>query len=162
LVSREEFSVRTYPRLRWRWRADSVYQKGDAGKKEGDDYPLRLYVLFAFEPGKASFREKVTFEAARLLHGEYPPHSALNNIWANRDHDEPYIPNAYTGRAMMIVKRGPGDRGAWQEEGANIVDDYRRAFGKDPPETARVAVMNDSDNTGEDSVSYIDYIEVYR
>ena len=74
-----------YPLLRWRWRADSVYRKGDARKKAGDDYPLRLYVLFPYDPGEASFGEKLVFEAARLLHGQYPPHSALNYIWANRE-----------------------------------------------------------------------------
>jgi hypothetical protein len=38
---------------------------------------------------------------------------------------------------------------------------YKRAFGKKPPPGARIGSMNDSDNTAERSVSYIDYIEVY-
>jgi hypothetical protein len=44
----------------------------------------------------------------------------------------------------------------------NVLDDYRRAFDEDPPAVARLAVMSDSDNTGEQAISYIDYIEVYR
>ena len=36
------------------------------------------------------------------------------------------------------------------------------AFGCKPPEKAGIAMMNDSDNTGEQSVSYLDYIEGYR
>ena len=39
-------------------------------------------------------------------------------------------------------------------------DDYRKAFGKDPPKTASIAIMNDSDNTGEAAVSYVEFIEV--
>jgi hypothetical protein len=31
-----------------------------------------------------------------------------------------------------------------------------------PPATASIAIMSDSDNTGEQAVSYIDYIKVYR
>jgi len=50
----------------------------------------------------------------------------------------------------------------WVDEEVNILDDYNKAFGKSPPSTASIAIMNDSDNTGEDSVSYIDFIEVYR
>jgi len=48
------------------------------------------------------------------------------------------------------------------EEEADVVADYRRAFGKDPPRTASLAVMNDSDNTGEKAVSFIDWVEIVR
>jgi hypothetical protein len=41
-------------------------------------------------------------------------------------------------------------------ESRNILRDYRRAFGEHPPAMARVAIMNDPDNTGESSVSYLD------
>jgi hypothetical protein len=47
-------------------------------------------------------------------------------------------------------------------ESVNIIEDYVKAFGVKPPEKAGIAIMNDSDNTGEQSVSYLDYIEVYR
>jgi hypothetical protein len=48
------------------------------------------------------------------------------------------------------------------EEEANILEDYTKAFGAAPPAIASIAIMNDSDNTGESSVSYVDYIEVYK
>jgi hypothetical protein len=41
-------------------------------------------------------------------------------------------------------------------------DPTDKAFGEDPPSVANLAIMNDSDNTGESAVSYIDYIEIYR
>jgi hypothetical protein len=50
----------------------------------------------------------------------------------------------------------------WVEEDVNIVRDYREAFGSEPPPVASLAIMNDSDDTGERAVSFIDYIEVYR
>jgi hypothetical protein len=31
-----------------------------------------------------------------------------------------------------------------------------------PPATTRIAIMNDSDNSGESSVSWVDYLEIYR
>ena len=161
LIYTGEYQVRKWPGLRWRWRTDHVYRGGDARKKDGDDYPLRLYVLFPYDPELADLKKKVIFGAARVLHGEYPPQSALNYIWANREHEERFIPNAYTGRSVMIVRRGPGDTGAWHEEKVNVVEDYRQAFGREPPPRARLAVMNDSDDTGEKSVSFIDYIEVF-
>ena len=50
--------------------------------------------------------------------------------------------------------------GQWTEEETNMLEDYRKAFGQEPPHRARLAVMNDSDNTGEAALSYIDYIRV--
>ncbi len=63
---------------------------------------------------------------------------------------------------MIIVQSGAEHIGKWLEQEVNVLEDYRKAFGKDPPETASIAIMNDSDNTGESSISFIDYIEVYR
>jgi hypothetical protein len=162
LIFRGTFPVHEFPKVRWRWRADKVYAAGDAGTKKGDDYPLRLYVVFPFDPERAGFRERLTYRAARLLYGQYPPVSALNYIWANREHQSDVLPNAYARRSKMIILRGPEDVGIWQEEEVDILEDYRRVYGEDPPPQAGLAVMNDSDGTGDGCVSYIDFIEVRR
>jgi hypothetical protein len=162
IVLRETFPVGEYPRVRWRWKAGKVYEKGDARTRKGDDYPIRLYVIFPFDPDRAGIGERMKYGAARLLYGEYPPGSALNYIWANRKGRAKVIPNAFTGKAMMIVMRGPDEVGSWQVEEVDIVRDYREAFGEDPPATAGIAIMNDSDNTGESSVSHVDYLEISR
>jgi hypothetical protein len=62
----------------------------------------------------------------------------------------------------IITENGRSAIGMWVEETVNILDDYRAAFGKEPPPTAGIAIMNDSDNTGEMAVSYVDYIEVFK
>jgi hypothetical protein len=49
----------------------------------------------------------------------------------------------------------------WIEENRNILEDYRLAFGEDPPSTATLAIFNDSDDTGQSSISYIEFIEVF-
>ncbi|UCE71239.1 MAG: DUF3047 domain-containing protein [Nitrospiraceae bacterium] len=163
IISRTEFNVFDCPRLRWRWKISNVYQKGNALRKEGDDYPGRVYVIFQYDPGKASYAKRVKYGLAKRMNGEYPPHSSLNYIWANREHTDDVLTNTYAQNAKMILLReGSDSAGIWIEEDVNILEDYRRAFHEDPPATARLAIMNDSDNTGESAVSYIDYIEVYR
>lgn len=162
ILHRESFSVYEYPKIRWRWRTDRVYRKGDARKKSGDDYPLRIYVLFRHDPDRAGILEKVRYEAARLFYGAYPPHSALNYVWSNREQGKDMIPNASSERAMMILKGGPGDVGSWHTKEADILKDYRQAFGEDPPREAGLALMNDSDDTGEGCTSYVDFIELTR
>ena len=36
----------------------------------------------------------------------------------------------------------------------HLVEDYRRAFGEDPPKVGAVAIMTDTDNTGEEAVAW--------
>ena len=69
--------------------------------------------------------------------------------------------NPYSDRSKMIFLQMGGERkGQWIEENLNIITDYLRAFGEKPPTTASLAIMNDSDDTGQSSVSYIDFIEI--
>jgi hypothetical protein len=163
IVYRNPFNVYDYPRLRWKWKAMSVYEKGNARTKDGDDYPLRVYVLFEYDPDKAGFYDTITYGLAKLLYGEYPPHSALNYIWANREDESGIITSTYASNAKMIVlQKGKKNLGRWIVEERNILDDYRKAFGTDPPAMATLGIMNDSDNTKEASVSYVGFIEVYK
>lgn len=163
IVLRMTFNVSDHPRLRWAWRVDNVYRKGNARSKEGDDYPLRIYVLFEYDPEKAAAFDRAKYGVARALYGEYPPHSALNYIWASREDEEGILTNPYASNAKMIVlQKGRKNLGRWIVEERNILDDYRRAFGTDPPARATLGIMNDSDNTKEAAVAYVGFIEVYR
>lgn len=163
IVLRMTFNVSDHPRLRWAWRVDNVYRKGNARSKEGDDYPLRIYVLFEYDPEKAAAFDRAKYGVARALYGEYPPHSALNYIWASREDEEGILTNPYASNAKMIVlQKGRKNLGRWIVEERNILDDYRRAFGTDPPARATLGIMNDSDNTKEAAVAYVRFIEVFR
>ena len=158
---KRNFNVYDYPVVRWRWRVDNVYAAGNLREKSGDDYPLRIYITFAYDPDRASFGERLKYGLAKSWYGEYPPHSTLNYIWANRPYDRDLYPSPYTDRSMMIIlQSGSGQTNRWLEEQVNVIEDYQRAFGEMPPATASLAIMNDSDNTGEASVSYLDYIQV--
>jgi hypothetical protein len=163
LVYKDTFSVYDYPCAQWRWKVENVYRGGDARIKQGDDYPMRVYVVFPYDPTEAGFFEKVKNTAAKLVYGEYPPHSTLTYLWANKRHEEAILTSAYTRKSRLIpLQAGSQHIGAWHVESVNIIEDYVKAFGVKPPEKAGIAIMNDSDNTGEQSVSYLDYIEVYR
>ena len=163
LLFNQKFNVYEYPVLRWRWRAENVYEKGNAREKSGDDYPIRIYVNFQYDPSKASLVMKAKYQAAKMIYGQFPPHSGLNYIWANRHHEDRIITNPFQSRAQMIIlESGAEHAGEWRTEQVNILEDYEAAFGEAPPDTASLGIMNDSDNTGEQSVSYIDFIEIRK
>lgn len=163
ILFRELFNVYDLSEIAWRWKVSNTYQKGDSRRKNGDDYPVRIYIMFQYDSENASFGQKIQYEVAKLFYGEYPPHSSLNYIWANKEQPPPYVPNPYTDRAMMFpVDAGNAKVGRWSEHRRNIVRDYRAAFGEDPPPLAALAVMSDSDNTGESATAFIDYIRVRK
>lgn len=161
LIYTKSFNINKTPIIKWRWKVSNIFQAGDEKKKSGDDYPLRIYVVFKYNPANAGVLEKAQYAAAKLIYGEYPPHSSLNYIWANKKYPENILPNTYTAKAQMILlQKGPDRTGQWIDERVNALADYRKAFGANPPVEASIAIMADSDNTGEKSRSYVAFIEV--
>ena len=120
-----------------------------------------MYIIFKYERDRAGLLERMIYEREKRLHGEYPPQSALNYVWASNASSRRIITNPYSDRSQMIfLEMGAEKKGQWVEESIDILSDYRRAFGEPPPHTASLAIMNDSDDTGQSAVSYIGFIEI--
>jgi hypothetical protein len=143
-----------YPIVRWRWKIDNILQHNDVAKKEGDDFPARLYITFEYNPDKVSFGKKLKFKAGQALFGDIPI-AALNYIWETKTPVGTIVDNAYTDFAkMVIVESGTQKVGIWVDEERNIYEDYRKAFGDEPPMINGVAIMSDTDNTKEQATAY--------
>ena len=72
LILKKEFNVFEYPKLKWRWKISNVYLKGNAEEKSGDDYPLRIYVIFKYDPDKASLGQRIRYGLAKAIYGRVP------------------------------------------------------------------------------------------
>lgn len=143
-----------YPIIRWRWKIENLLQHSDVNRKDGDDYPARLYITFEYDPEKVSFGKKLKYKAGQALFGEIPI-AALNYIWETRTPVGTIVANAYTNFAkMIVVESGPRKVGTWVEESRNIYEDYKQAFGEEPPLINGVAIMSDTDDTKERAVAY--------
>ena len=125
-----KYDTKQYPLLMWSWKVERIVSKGDARYKDGDDYAARVYVIF---PSWAFWKTK-----------------ALNYVWANKLPKGEAVPNPFTKNAIMIaVESGPERTGQWTEGKRNVLEDYRRYFGGEPPKVGAIAIMTDTDNTGE-------------
>lgn len=143
LIFPTRFNPSEWPWLEWRWRIGKILEKGDARVKHGDDYAARVYVIF---PHWLPIKTR-----------------SINYIWANRLPRDTAQPNTYTANAMMLALRSGGDStGEWVSERRNLVEDYRRLFGQDPPDEALIAVMTDTDQTGEFAQAWYDGIRLLR
>ena len=162
LVRKIVVDAGAFPMLRWQWKIDNLIARSDVTRREGDDYPARIYVSFRYDPARASFVDRARYGALKLLYGEYPPHSGLNYVWDGKAPIGTVVPNPHTSRvSMIVVESGPGHLHEWRTYERNIVDDYRRAFGTEPPPISGIAIMTDTDNTGESAKAWYGNISLH-
>jgi hypothetical protein len=153
---------KNYPVLTWRWKVEGVLKRGDGRVKSGDDYAARVYVTFLSDTNNASLMARMKRRLAKRIYGIDPPGRAINYIWANRIEKGTSLPNAYSSEAQMIaVESGASEAGKWISEEVDIYRDYKRLFGEEPPHVTGIAIMTDTDNTGERATAYYDDI-VFR
>ncbi len=135
LYYRIEYDTREYPILKWRWKVSRVLSKGDALKRDGDDYAARVFVVF---PSSVSWKGRV-----------------LVYVWASKLPKGKAVTNSHNSNFMIVaVESGSGGVGEWKEEQRNVYEDYRRYFGGEPPKAGAIAIMTDTDNTAEEATAW--------
>lgn len=133
LVHKLSADAKERPLLKWSWKIDHPVKKGDERTKEGDDYAARVYVIFP--------------------RGLFSQMRAISYVWANKLAKGEHIASPYTSNVITVaVDSGEELAGRWTYHQRNIYEDYRTFFREEPPKIGGVAIMTDSDNTG-DSVS---------
>lgn len=141
LLFKTVINPRTHPVVAWSWKIDHTVKKGNERSKDGHDFAARLYVVF----------KGGIFSRTRVI--EY--------VWGNVMNRGEVIPNPYSKNMVMIaVDSGDEQAGRWVFHRRNFVDDYRNAFGEEPPNVRAVAIMTDSDNTHETATGYYGDISV--
>jgi hypothetical protein len=143
LIFDTSFDPQEFPILSWRWKVSDTISKGDSRSKAGDDYAARIYVVFP--------------------HWFFPKTKTLNYIWANQLPKNSSQLSVYTSNDMMIaVESGSAKAGEWVTVQRNLLDDYRQAFGEEPAKVGAIAIMTDTDNTGETAEAWYGDIKALR
>lgn len=126
------------PYLNWSWKIDNIYQGNNERSKDGDDYPARIYVVVS---------GGLFFWKTRAINYVWSSNQAIGTTWKN----------AYTGNAMMqALRSGADETGQWRTEKRNIRQDLKQLFGEDITEINAVAIMSDSDNSGQSATAFYD------
>ncbi|HRF61367.1 MAG TPA: DUF3047 domain-containing protein [Candidatus Competibacter sp.] len=129
------------PWLNWSWRVDKVLNGVDERSKAGDDYPARVYVVVS---GGAAFWK------TRSLVYVWSSNQPVGTAWNN----------AFTANArVMALRSGTKDAGRWVSEKRDIRADFRQLFGEDIEAIDAVALMTDTDNSGQSATAW--YGDIY-
>jgi hypothetical protein len=154
LTKEVKINPKEFPVVRWQWKIENLLKKSDATRKDGDDYPARLYITFEYDPDRVSFGKKLKYKAGQVLFGDIPI-GAISYVWERKAAVGAVIDNAYTDFVkMVVVESGSPKIGIWTDESRNIYEDYIKAFGEEPPMINGVAIMSDTDNTKERVTAY--------
>jgi len=162
-IKKLSIEPKDYPILQWQWKIDKLLEKADINSKEGDDYPARIYITFEYDKERLSGWESFKVDLYKSLHGEDPPLAVLNYVWDNKQPIGYSTANAYTNRVQMIVSQtGNTHVGKWVTQQVNIYEDYKRVFGEAPMKITAIAIMTDTDNTGESATAYYGDIQLKK
>lgn len=126
------------PYLNWSWKVGNTLKGVDETTKKGDDYPIRIYVVLS---GGLFFWKT----------------QALNYVWSSSDRprDDSWT-NAYTEHVKMVaVDSGGGNVGSWVAHKRNVREDFKRHLGKDIDHIDAVAIMADTDNSGQSATANV-------
>ena len=146
------------PVLTWRWRVDDPVPPTDLTRKGEDDTALTLYVSFPWDPGSASFTERLTRPLVEAYAGEDAPGRVLAYVFGG-DHPRGEVvasPHLRSAGAMHVLRPADSPTGEWLAERVDLVQDYREAFGEDPPDPTQTAISADTDDTGSTSRGFVD------
>lgn len=136
-----EVDLNKTPWLNWSWRVDKVLDGVDERSKAGDDYPARVYVVVS---GGAAF-----WKTRSLVY-----------VWSNNQSVGATWNNPYTSNArIMALRSATKDAGRWINEKRNIRADFRQLFGEDIGAIDGVALMTDTDNSGQSATAW--YGDIY-
>ncbi len=141
LLNKITIDPKVYPVIRWSWKIDHTVLKGNERSKNGHDFAARMYVVFP--------------------RGLFSRTRAIEYVWGNVMSKGEILRSPYSNNAVMIaVNSGNELAGKWVTNTRNYADDYRAVFGEEPPKVGGIAVMTDSDNTGESAIGYFGDIDV--
>jgi len=141
LINKTRVDLEKTPYLNWRWKVDKPLYRLAENFKEGDDFAARVYIIV---DGGVFFWNTL----------------ALNYVWSSSQPAGSLWDNPFTSNAKMIaVQSGDKKSGSWQVEKKNVREDLRRAYGKDIRIIDAIAIMTDTDNSGQKATAY--YGDIY-
>lgn len=136
LVYKKTIDLTRTPYLNWSWRVANVLNNVDEKAKSGDDYPARIYVVIS--GGLLFWRTR-----------------ALNYVWSSNQPIGSVWPNAFTSNATLVALRNAtSPMNEWVQEKRNLREDLKHFLNIEVDHIDAVAIMTDTDNSGQSAIAY--------
>lgn len=134
--------------VRFSWLVPDLIQQADMGRRDLDDSPVRIVLVFDGDRSRFSAADALLSELARAVTGEELPYATLMYVWCNQRPAGTVIQSPRTSRIRkLVVESGAANLGRWMDYERDIRADFERVFGEPPGALRGVAIMTDTDNT---------------
>ncbi len=154
--------LKEYPILTWKWKIDGIIPKGDAKKKEGHDFPARIYVAVKPKGGFNPFAS-LARTVVKTVKGVPIPKATINLIWSSKYETGDVFTSPWSDtNHCVVVQAGPDRAGEWIENRVNLLEAYNRIFPGGPAKVEGVGIMSDADNTKSHALAYYDDIVFHK
>lgn len=120
------------PVLSWDVRAHKLPKKAREDNDDYNDSVASIYVVF--DMGRIALFKKVP--------------KTIRYTWSTTLEKGTTTSKLFGNQQIVVVKSGEEDTGEWITFERNIMEDYRRLFGDDPPKTPMaILILSDGDST---------------
>jgi len=141
LFKTQRIDLQKTPILHWSWQTGSLYSGLNEQTKQGDDFVARIYIVI--DGGMFFWKTQ-----------------AVNYVWSSSHKKETFWPNPHTKNAtMFVVETGEDNLDQWVSYQRNVASDLKMILGESVRYIDAIAVMTDSDNAGQQAVTY--YGDIY-
>jgi hypothetical protein len=150
-------SIKEYPIVTWRWKVENILEGVDEKTIEGDDHPIRIF--FVFEPDKS--KQSLWFRMKRFIyldrvHGHPFGGRFTEYLWSSHHQPGDVIKDpGKPWQKLMVIEGGTHNLGKWMSYKMNLYEDYKKLYGEEPRRLIFIGILNDTDQTGQEAVSYI-------
>lgn len=128
-----DINIYETPILSWKVRAHSLPQNANEKNDNSNDSVASLYVVF--DTGRIALFKKVP--------------KTIRYTWSTTLEKGTTSSKLFGNQQIIVVESGVENKGEWVTFERNIVDDYRRRFGDDPPQTPlAILILSDGNSTG--------------
>jgi len=135
-----DYRLANHPWLEWTWRVDKLQRTADIRVKDREDFAAAIFLIF----GHPSMLNPDVPTLAYVWTSDLLPEGSVVG--------SPHHPDSVRD---IVVRSGTSRLGQWVNERRNAAEDFRRAFGREPPDTVGVlALFTDNDQTGEPVEAY--------
>ncbi|MFQ5988404.1 MAG: DUF3047 domain-containing protein [Candidatus Methylomirabilales bacterium] len=127
------------PYLEWQWKVTELPNGGDFRNGATDDQAAQLFVVFKW----GVFRK----EAIAYIWDSNAPVGTMAEVPSPA-----FIP--FLTINAVVVQSGNNELGKWITETRNVVEDYKKFFGREPKEVRGIRIQINSQHTKSQAESY--------
>jgi len=134
-----EIDLEQTPYLEWQWKITEVPKEGDFRNDDADDQAAQLFVVF-----KWGYLRK---EAIAYIWDSTAPAGTMAEIPAPL-----FYP--FLKITAVVVESGDAEMGKWVTVTRNVVEDYRKLFGREPEKVEGIRIQINSQHTKSRAEAY--------